>query len=138
MSANSPVVDPETDRVAQALERLPALVSADPHLLWRGRFLTCDVELGVGALPLAVRIASGRVESVTRGPFLLKPWTFAIRMAPETWSKFLSPVPPPGWHDVMALSKRGAARIEGNLQPFMANLQYLKDVLATPRASRDG
>ena len=34
----------------------------------------------------------------------------------------------------MALSKVGLARIEGNLQPFMANLQYVKDVVAAPRA----
>ena len=25
-------------------------------------------------------------------------------------------------------------RIEGNLQPFMANLQYIKDVVTAPRA----
>jgi hypothetical protein len=34
----------------------------------------------------------------------------------------------------MALSKVGLARIEGNLQPFMANLQVIKDIVAAPRA----
>ena len=55
-------------------------------------------------------------------------------MPADAWLEFLAPVPKPGWHDIMALSKRGVARIEGNLQPFMANLQYIKDVLAAPRA----
>ena len=35
-----------------------------------------------------------------------------------------------GWHDIFALSKRGAMAIEGNLQPLMANLQYVKDLAA--------
>lgn len=43
------------------------------------------------------------------------------------------PVPKPGWHDLFALCKRGAMRIEGGLHPFMANLQYFKDLVALPR-----
>ena len=31
------------------------------------------------------------------------------------------------------MTKRGAARIDGDLQPLLANLQYFKDVLAIPR-----
>lgn len=125
--------DPAAERVAHLFAELPALVNENADLMRRGRFLTCDVELGIGAIVLAVRVENGRITSVTRGPFLLKPWTFAVRMDPDTWLKFLAPVPEPGWHDIMALTKRGASRIEGNLQPFMANLQYIKDVLAAPR-----
>jgi hypothetical protein len=42
-------------------------------------------------------------------------------------------VPPPGWHDLFALSKKGVMVLEGDLQPLMANLQYVKDLLALPR-----
>jgi hypothetical protein len=127
------IEDAEAEHVARVLAELPALVNGNVDLIRRGRFLTCDFELGIGAIVLAVRIENGRIASVARGPFLLKSWDFAIRMPADTWLKFLAPVPEPGWHDVMALTKRGAARIEGNLQPFMANLQYVKDVLAAPR-----
>jgi len=126
--------DIATERVAKLLAALPALVAADAHLVRRGRFLTCDLEIGIGELPLSVSVDAGRITQVARGPFLLKPWTFAIRMPADAWLEFLAPVPKPGWHDIMALSKRGIARIEGNLQPFMANLQFVKDVLAAPRA----
>lgn len=129
--------DAEAERVARLFAELPARVNADPDLLRRGRFLMCDFEIGVGAVVLAVRVENGRIASVTRGPFLLKSWDFAIRMLAGTWLKFLAPVPEPGWHDIMALTKRGAARIEGNLQPFMANLQYIKDVLAAPRGNKE-
>ena len=37
-------------------------------------------------------------------------------------------------HDLLAMTKRKAARVEGNLLPFMQHLQYVKDVLAAPRA----
>lgn len=123
-----------TDRVIGLFERLPALVEANADLVKRGRFLSTDFALVIGATPLLVRVAAGRVTSVARGPFLLRPWTFSITAAPETWLKLLKPVPDPGTHDLMALSKVGLARIEGNLQPFMANLQVIKDIVTAPRA----
>jgi hypothetical protein len=126
--------DVATERVVALFEKLPSLVEGNTDLMNRGRFLTTDFALVVGATPLLVRIESGRVTSVKRGPFLLRPWTFSITAAPDTWLKLLKRVPDPGTHDLMALSKVGLARIEGNLQPFMANLQYVKDVVAAPRA----
>lgn len=123
-----------TESAIAAFEALPRLVDADPDLVRRGRFLTCDFEIGVSGTPLMVSIVNGRVASVTRGPFLLRSATFALRADAETWLKLLKPVPDPGTHDLMALSKVGLARIEGNLQPFMANLQYIKDIVTAPRA----
>ena len=35
--------------------------------------------------------------------------------------------------DGQTLTKRGEAVLEGDIHPFMANLQYFKDVLALPR-----
>lgn len=127
------LADAEADRVLSAFEALPRLVAADTDLVRRGRFLSCDFELGIGRQPLLVAIAEGLVTSVARGPFLLRPWVFAIRAEPATWSRFLEAMPAPGYHDLMAMTKVGRATIEGNLVPFMANLQYIKDVLAAPR-----
>ena len=129
-----PTADTATERVAALFERLPELVERNADLVKRGRFLSTDFALVVGATPLLVRIESGHVTAVTRGPFLLRSWAFSITAAAETWLKLLKPVPDPGTHDLMALSKVGLARIEGNLQPFMANLQYVKDVITAPRA----
>lgn len=133
-AATEATIDAATERVAALFERLPELVERDAGLIRRGRFLTTDFALVVGATPLLVRIESGRVTAVTRGPFLLRSWVFSIAAAAETWLKLLKPVPDPGTHDLMALTKVGLARIEGNLQPFMANLQYVKDVVTAPRA----
>lgn len=126
--------DATAERVIALIERLPGLVKANADLVRRGRFLTTDFAIIVGATPLLVRVEAGHVASVARGPFLLRPWTFSITAAPETWLKLLKPVPDPGTHDLMALSKVGLARIEGDLKPFMANLQVIKDIITAPRA----
>lgn len=121
------------EAVLAAFEALPLLVEADRNLVRRGRFLACDFELGVGPQPLLVGIAQGRVTTVERGPFLLKPWTFAIRAEAGSWRRFLEPYPEPGWHDLMAMTKTGLAKVEGDLVPLLGNLQYIKDLLAAPR-----
>lgn len=135
MSASSgEAADAVSESVVKAFEALPRLVAADADLVRRGRFLTCDFEIGVGRRILLVSVVEGRVTGVARGPFLLRPWAFAIRAEADVWAKFLQPMPAAGFHDLLALSKVGRARIEGNLVPFMANLQFIKDVVAAPRA----
>ncbi len=128
------IADAAIEQVIRLFNALPQLVDADTDLVRRGRFLTANFEIGVSGVPLHVTIEAGRVRAVVRGPFLLKPWTFALRADAATWLKLLEPIPAPGVHDLMALSKKGLVRIEGNLQPFMANLQYIKDVVTAPRA----
>ena len=66
--------------------------------------------------------------------YLLKPFTFAIRAEADTWRRFHEPFPAPGCHDLLALTKVGRARVEGNLVPMMGNLQFVKDLIALPRS----
>jgi|LNFM01.1.fsa_nt_gb hypothetical protein len=120
-------------RVADRFAHLGELAAADDDLARRGRFLDADVEIRVGSIPLGIAIRAGRVVSVTRGPFLLKSSTFTIRAEADAWERFLEPFPVPGFHDLMAMTKAGMARVEGNLTPFMGNLQYIKDLIALPR-----
>ncbi|MGD9804596.1 MAG: hypothetical protein AB7E81_09340 [Hyphomicrobiaceae bacterium] len=125
--------DVVTERVVQSFEALPALAAGDADLIRRGRFLTCDFEIGVGPVPLSVSVIEGRVASVKRGPFLLKPHTFSIGAEADVWVRFHQPLPEPGDHDLLALTKTGRARVSGELTPLMGNLQYVKDLLALPR-----
>ena len=115
------------------IERLFDLVNADPALVRRGRFLTTDFLVEVGDEPFQVAVEHGRIVSVTRGAEPARPWRFAIRASAEAWREFWQPVPRPGYHDLFALTRFGHARIEGDLLPLMANLRYIKDVLAAPR-----
>jgi hypothetical protein len=36
--------------------------------------------------------AEGRLASVERGPFLMRPWTFALRASAETWQRFFGEI----------------------------------------------
>jgi pimeloyl-ACP methyl ester carboxylesterase len=118
---------------ADAITQLPDLVNGDDFLVHRGRFLTVDFLVEIGDAPFMVSIEKGRVASVERGPFPLRPYAFAVRGTVEGWQQFWLAIPPPQSHDILALVKRGEFCIEGDLHPFMANLLYIKDVLAAPR-----
>jgi hypothetical protein len=119
--------------LAARLDALPGLVNADPWLVHRGRFVTLALRLDIGAVSCHVAIERGRIEAVERGPFLMRAFTFAVRGSVAGWRLFWQPCPPPHYHDIFALAKAGEFRIEGELQPLMANLLYFKDVLAAPR-----
>ena len=119
--------------IAAVLEGLADLVNRDASLVRRGRYLSTTVLVETGPTAWLVTVHEGRVTRIERGPFLMRAWSFAIRASEEAWRRFWEPVPAAGWHDLFALTKGGHATVEGDLRPLMANLRYVKDVLAKPR-----
>lgn len=120
--------------LAQRLRDSILARATDEAWLQRGRWLTAHCLIGVGAATVLLNVHRGRLSLQDRLPPLTA-WDFAVRGSAEAWRNFWLDPPPPGWHDLLALSKRGELQLEGNLQPFMANLQYFKDLLASPRAT---
>ncbi|MET0628207.1 MAG: hypothetical protein ABW033_07110 [Acidimicrobiia bacterium] len=119
--------------MATPVEHLVERSVNTPRLAHRGRFLTTTWLLAVGADEYRIRIDDGVVTSVDRGTYAPDTFEFSLRAPAADWALFWSADPPAGSHDLFALLKRGALEVEGNLQPFMANLQYIKDLLATLR-----
>ena len=119
--------------VIDAFAKIPAWLDRDPALIHRGRFLDCDCLLGPVHAPFHVTIRAGRIVDLTAAPVLMRAWRFSYRATSPAWAQHWQPMPRPGWHDLLALTKRGEATLEGELHPFIANLQYFKDVLALPR-----
>ncbi|AMA60707.1 MULTISPECIES: hypothetical protein [unclassified Bradyrhizobium] len=117
------------------IEDLKDRVNADVNLVRRGRFLSTTFLLEIGAAAWLITIADGKIVAVTRGPFVMPSWSFALRASEEEWTKFWSAKPQPGSHDLMALIKRRTLKAEGNLQIFMANLRYFKEALVKLRAT---
>jgi hypothetical protein len=117
-----------------AIAGLATLSSDKTWLAHRARYLDVTFLLEVGDTPYLVRIRGGRVEAVDQGPFVLPRWTFALRASREAWETLWKPVPPPGGHDLMAMIKSGALKLEGDHYPFFANLLYFKELLALPRS----
>ena len=119
--------------INSSIEQLPELVNSDCQLVWRGRFFGKTFLFQADDSAYYVTIYQGRIEEIALGPVLLRPWCFAISASAQAWRKHWEMYPQPGWHDIFAMTKIGEARIEGELQPLMANLRYIKEVLAKPR-----
>ncbi|MGA7428855.1 MAG: hypothetical protein WBQ24_06265 [Xanthobacteraceae bacterium] len=134
-----PVVQtPTADSAVQAalsavVERWPKLVNDNEALLRRGRYLTTDIMIEIGTQPYYISIDRGRISAVQRGPIVMKSWSFAVRGGEDAWRKFWERYPPPHFHDIFALAKQGAFRIDGDYQPLITNLLYFKELLAAPR-----
>jgi hypothetical protein len=112
---------------------IAATVNGDAELVRRGRHCSTTFLLEAGETSYLVRVLEGRVASIERGPFLMRPWTFALRAPADAWRRFWEPVPAPGYHDLFAMKKLGLASVEGDIIPLMTHLRYLKDLLAAPR-----
>ena len=97
----------DDNRLATAFEQVPRLLAEDADLIRRGKFLDARFQVGIGTIPFDVIIAAGRITTLDRGPFLMRPWRFALRGTSEAWGRLWQPVPEPGWHDINALMKRG-------------------------------
>ena len=125
-----------TDEEAAAVfQRLPALVNGDIPLVRRGRHLSTTFLIGAGDVPVLATVREGAITDVTVSPPPMRSWRFAIRAGADAWRRFWQAEPEPGYHDLLAMTRFGTARIEGDLQPLMANLRYVKEVLEAPRGA---
>jgi hypothetical protein len=115
------------------LDTIARLVNADAGLIRRGRFVDTTFLIAIDDADTLIRIQDGRVTNVTPGPFITPDYSFALRASREVWEKFWQPLPPLGFTDIFALIKTRLMRVEGDIHPFMSNLLYFKDVIASPR-----
>lgn len=133
MKHTEPLTNTSDAAVIRAFAGIPALLGQAPALIAHGRALDCECLLGPIDQPFHVSIRAGRIVDLTPAPVLMRSWRFSYRATAAAWSEHWRPAPRPGWHDLLALTKRGQATLEGDLHPFMTHLQYFKDVLALPR-----
>ena len=119
-------------------DRLPKLVNDFPPMRRRGRTLSADVLVEIAPHAWLLRIREGVIEAVTPGPHLFPNVTVALRFDPEAWGAFMTPLPPPGRNDLMALVRHGKLKVEGTLHPFMAHLMWFKEAFARLREAQVG
>jgi hypothetical protein len=115
------------------IEGLAQLVNRDPAIVRWGRGMSETFMVEVGDQQYLLKIHDGLVQSVEKGPFVMRTWRFAIRASRDCWANFWQKTPAPGWHDLFALLRRGEVSFEGDQRVLMAYLMYVKLVLAAPR-----
>jgi uncharacterized protein (DUF2235 family) len=119
--------------VIDVFKTIPTLLTQNAALVERGRRLDVECLLGPIGHPFHVSIKAGKIVDMTPAPVLMRSWRFGYRASAAGWTAFWQPMPKAGWHDLLSLTKRGEAILDGELQPFMTHLQYFKDLLALPR-----
>ena len=115
------------------IERIPAIVNADPAIRRWGRGMSETFLVEVAPETFLISVREGEITSVEKGPFVQRSWRFAIRAKRECWERYWEKTPAPGWHDLFALLRRGDVTFEGDQRVLMAYLLYVKLVLAAPR-----
>jgi hypothetical protein len=127
------MAQPADSPIVNIFQTLPELLEADTELVRAGRWLNVDCLLGPTGQPLLVCIREGRISEMSI-PKTMPSWRFSYIASPRAWIEYWRAEPKPGWHDLLALTKRGEAHLAGDLHPFMTHLQYFKDLLALPRS----
>ena len=112
--------------IAGRLCTLPEHAARGSALAAKGSNLNTNAMFFCGQRELLVTIEHGVVDSVKRGPHVMPSVDFSLSASEHDWRLFLSPLPPPGSHDLIALLRRGALTLNGNLHPLMSHLMYFK------------
>ena len=120
------------------IENLADYVNNDSALVRRGRFVNCDILVGIGNLDYIVKIEEGRVTAARLRRLNIESGLFAVRASAKIWEEFWHPMPTREHHDLFSMMAAGLAQIDGDLLPFMQNLQYFKDLLGAPRPASVG
>jgi hypothetical protein len=115
------------------LDQIAKLVNDDAFLRRKGRYVNCVLMVEAGGARYRFTISGGKIESVETGRLIMARYDVLMRASADTWNRFWEPMPAPGYNDLFALLKKRLLTIEGDVQPFMANLFYFKGVLEMPR-----
>lgn len=105
----------------------------------RPRLANLTLMIGIGSRRLLLRIENGAIKSIDDLASLrpLTSWDVSLTASAEDWQRFWETVPTAGWHDIFALTRYNRMHIEGNLHLFMSHLQFVKDLLASPRSQEE-
>jgi hypothetical protein len=111
---------------ADWLSRYRENVNADVELDVIGQWFTTTFTLTFGDRRYAVKVDKGRISDIVAEPRLDVRSEFGFRSPVEVWSKFLSPNPPPLFHDFFAMLMRVPEfTIEGDSMIAMQNARAL-------------
>lgn len=117
------------------LHRLAGLAAGDPALTRFGKGFGAAILVGDGANDWLIEIRDGAVTQVTPGPLMTPRTDIRIRAASDVWTRFLEPVPPPGFHDLFAMLRYRRIVIEGDMKLFTAYLFFIKRLFALLRGA---
>jgi hypothetical protein len=101
-------------------ERVPQRLNDDPEFRLCARYWNGSVHLHVGEKAYVLRIAGGQVMSLGTEKIQLEPRDIEVSAPEQAWSRFLQPVPPPFYQDLIAASMHHGFAIGGDPETLFA------------------
>jgi hypothetical protein len=121
------------------LEDFRDRVNGDPEMKLIGHWFTTSISLSFGDVRYVLHIDKGRIEAIVAQPRIDARAAFGFRAPVEVWRKFLSPKPPPLYHDFFAMLMRVPEFvIEGDSLIAMQNARALHRMMNLMRGREVG
>lgn len=115
------------------MTRFQAEANGDPEFSWVGRFMNLSFVWRIGELPHLITVKNGRVESIVT-PVWNDSWEFELCGPESAWAKFVQPVPPPIYNDVLGMvTKLTDCYITGNRLVAMQNIRAFTTLMNLAR-----
>ena len=112
-------------------------INSNQDLLKRGKWVNLTFTFGIENTDYLIEIINGKVNSIKKRVLLTKSGVFRIHGESVSWEKHWRKNPPRDYHDIFAMLAKKIIILEGDLTPFIQNLQYFKDLIASNRTSND-
>ncbi|WP_443643922.1 hypothetical protein ABXT66_01615 [Candidatus Levibacter sp. Uisw_134_01] len=112
-------------------------INSNQELLKRGQWVNLTFTFGIENTDYLFEIINGKVNSINKRVLLTKSGVFRIHGQSVSWEKHWLKNPPRDYHDIFAMLAKKIIILEGDLTPFIQNLQYFKDLIASNRTFND-
>ena len=112
-------------------------INSNHELLKRGQWVNLTFTFGIENTDYLFEIINGKVNSIKKRVLLTKSGVFRIHGQSLSWEKHWLKNPPRDYHDIFAMLAKKIIILEGDLTPFIQNLQYFKDLIASNRTFND-
>ena len=108
------------------MEKYREAVNADPEMAVVGDWLTVDFKISFGGSDFLLSVRSGQIVDIVPKPRFDRPAAFTMRAPMSVWNKFVSPNPPPLYHDFFAMLMRvDEFELDGDTLAAMQNARAL-------------
>ena len=108
------------------MEKYRETVNADPEMSVIGGWFTESFKISFEGSDFLISVREGKIANIEENPRFDRPAAFSLRAPMSVWNKFISPNPPPLYHDFFAMLMRvDDFVLDGNTLTTMQNARAL-------------
>lgn len=101
-------------------------VNSDPEMGIVGDWFSTDFKISFEGVDFLITVREGKIREIEQNPRFDRPVAFTLRAPMSVWNKFISPKPPPLYHDFFAMLMRvDEFQLDGDSLVTMQNARAL-------------